>query len=299
MLHKAGTKTDEGDEEGKEKKAPARKVISRTVSSLTTSMAPLKMGTFDQNSSKKGGDSEEETDKFQAQMAERRQKYLREKRTPQLSRKHSLFMEEGSDLDSDEDDVDSHSKVHHPFSLASGGGSASASLHSLSLHGQSSAGGDTDHVKGVRDIANMTPEEIQVLLDELADDSSLVSVSSQQHPHSKQNSFFSKKDKHHQKSTSTHATGRACAHTPVRKQRFKDLIWGRAAQHMQATSQQVDPLMKIMREEASLMGAEMMEDQFGERYTRKDKWEAVEHARHLERQRIRREKALEKATALL
>jgi hypothetical protein len=87
--------------------------------------------------------------------------------------------------------------------------------------------------------------------------------------------------------------------TPVRKRRFKDLIWGRAAQHMQATTQQVDPLMKIMREEAKLIGTEMMEDTFGERYTRKNKWEAVEHARQQERLKIKRDKALEKATALL
>ena len=155
----------------------------------------------------------------------------------------------------------------------------------------------------VRDIAHMTPAEIEVMLDELADDASLVSVTQTDPRHGANSSHHHgmKKGSQHKKKVLSHSHSYGHGHgpAPVRKQRFKDLIWGRAAQHMTATSQQVDPLMKIMREEAGLLGTEMMEEQFGERYSRKSKWEGVEHARQQERRRIRKDKALQQAAALL
>lgn len=340
LLHKAGANKD-GEEEEKEKEGEekekegaeggaGKKVISRSLSSLTTSLAPLKLGTFDPSSSKQWGDSGDETDVFQQQMAERRKKYdlVREKRAPKaMSRNHSLFLEEGSDLDDSSDEEGGGGGHHHHHGAAqhrpfSGGGGSGSHSHSHSqsqslLPGSAGGGGgsasvlssvgqEQQRVQGVRDIAHMTPEEIQTMLDELADDASLVSISPtdhHQHPHPHHSSQKKKDNHHHHKSTKKHSHGHHSTahhpHGPVRKQRFKDLIWGRAAQHMAATSQQMDPLMKLMREEAELLGAEMMEDQFGERYSRKSRWEGVEHARQQERRRAKADRALKQATALL
>ena len=269
---------DNNSKDNAEKKA-AKKVISRTVTSLIN-LAPLKMGSFDQ---KKKDD--EEADLFQAQMEERRKKYLDQRKTPKLSRKHSLFMEEGSDLDSDDDD--SHVETKRPFSVKSCDGTTSLANKSSTI------GEDSLFIpkKGVRDIENMTQTEIEKMLEELADDASLASVPENSPPLHLHGRPGSKKQNLHLTSSG--------GGTPMRKRRFKDLIWGRAGQHMQQTSKQVDPLMKIMREEAELIGAEMMEEQFGVRYSRKSKWEAVEHARQLEKRRIKQEKALQKAVALL